>query len=325
MMNTPIYCGIDVAKRTLVVGLSHQKKTKTETNNPKGIAHLLDYLGQFEIALVTLEATGGLEIPLAKALARAGFRVLVANPQKASQYARSQNVAKTDAKDALNLAFYGQNLDLKGEAQALLYQPLSEAEEWLEALVVRRRQLVEMRRAERCRLQQSHPTQQTNIEQHIEMLDNMITALDKDIDNHTENTPDFQNKADLISDIKGVGKNCVAVLMSSLPELGKLSAKRLASLVGVIPHPRESGQWKGKSFCQGGRMLVRNALYMATLTAVRFEPVFKAFYDRLLAKGKPKKVALTACMRKLLTILNALVKRNEKWDACHHLSTGKTV
>ncbi|OOR98222.1 IS110 family transposase, partial [Haemophilus paracuniculus] len=230
---------------------------------------------------------GGLEIPVAKALARAGYRVLIANPQKAAQYARSQNVAKTDAKDALNLAFYGQNLDLKGEAEGLLYVPLSEAEERLEALVVRRRQLVDMRVAELCRLQQSHETQQPNIQQHIEMLDKLIADLDKDIDNHTENTPDFRDKAALISDIKGVGKNCVAVLMSSLPELGKLSAKRLASLVGVIPHPKESGQWKGKSFCQGGRAIVRNALYMTALSAVRFEPVFKAFYDRLLARGKP--------------------------------------
>ena len=125
-MNNPVYCGIDVAKRSLVIGFSHQKKTKTETNNTKGIQHTLDYLSQFNVALITLEATGGLEIPVAKALARAGFRVFIANPQKAASYARSQSSAKTDAKDAINLAFYGQSLDLKGEAQALLYVPLSD-------------------------------------------------------------------------------------------------------------------------------------------------------------------------------------------------------
>ncbi|BFU60624.1 IS110 family transposase [Rodentibacter abscessus] len=321
MMNTiPLYCGIDVAKKSLVIGLSNHKKTKTETNNHKGIAHLLDYLSRFDIALVTLEATGGLEIPVAKALARAGYRVLVANPQKAAQYARSQSTAKTDAKDAINLAFYGQNLDIKGEAEKLLYTPLTEAEERLEALVVRRRQLVDMRVAELNRLQQSHETQQKNISQHIEMLDKMIAELDQDID---DNTRHFKDKAELITDIKGVGKNCVAVLMSQLPELGKLSSKRIASLVGVIPHVRESGQWKGKSFCQGGRAIVRNALYMAALSAVRHEPVFKAFYNRLVARGKAKKLALTACMRKLLTIMNALVKRHEKWDASYHLSTVK--
>ena len=317
-MNESIYCGIDIAKKHLVIGFSHQKKTKTETNNPKGIQHTLAYLSQFNVALITMEATGGLEIPLAKALSRAGYRVLIANPKKASDFAKSQSWAKTDVKDAQNLAFFGQMLEIKGEAESLLYVPLSEQEEQLEALVIRRRQLVDMRVAELNRLQQSHETQQGNITQHIEMLDKLIAELDKDIDDHSQ---PFNDKAELISDIKGVGKNCVAVMMSSLPELGKISSKRLASLVGVIPHPRESGQWKGQSFCYGGRAIVRNALYMAALSAVRHEPVFKAFYERLLAKGKAKKIALVACMRKLLTIMNALVKRNEKWDATRHLST----
>lgn len=315
---TPIYCGIDVAKRSLVIGLSNQKRTKTETNNPKGIEHILEYLRRFEIRLITLEATGGLELPVAKALARAGFRVLIANPQKAAAYSRSQTFAKTDAKDAMNLAFYGQNLDITGEAEKLLYIPLTEQQEALEALVVRRRQLVGMRTAESNRLGQSHDTQHDNIKQHIAILDKMIADLDKDIDNQSKH---FDDKAALTGDIKGVGKNCIAVLMSSLPELGKLTGKAISSLVGVIPHPRESGQWKGKSFCSGGREITRNALYMAVLSAVRFEPVFKAFYERLAARGKPKKVALVACMRKLLTILNALVKHNEKWDATRHLST----
>ncbi|OOH84499.1 IS110 family transposase [Pasteurellaceae bacterium 15-036681] len=317
-MNDPIYCGIDVAKRSFVIGFSHQKKTKTETNNPKGIQHTLEYLSPFNVALITLEATGGLEIPVAKALAQAGYRVLIANPKKASDFAKSQTWAKTDAKDAHNLAFYGQMLDIKGEAEHLRYVPLTEQEELLEALVVRRRQLVDMRVAELNRLQQSHETQHANIRQLIETLDKLIAELDKDIDDHSQH---FNDKADLISDIKGVGKNCIAVIMSSLPELGKLSSKRIASLVGVIPHPQESGQWKGQSFCCGGRAAVRSALYMAVLSAVRYEPVFKAFYDRLVARGKLKKVALVACMRKLLTIMNALVKRNEKWDATRHLST----
>lgn len=315
---TPIYCGIDVAKRSLVIGLSNQTRTKMETNNPKGIEHTLAYLRRFEIRLITLEATGGLELPVAKALARAGFRVLIANPQKAAAYARSQTFAKTDAKDAMNLAFYGQNLDITGEAEKLLCIPLTEQQEALEALVVRRRQLVSMRTAESNRLQQSHESQHDSITQHIAMLDKMIADLDNDIDNQSKH---FDDKATLIRDIKGVGKNGIAVLMSSLPELGKLTGKAISSLVGVIPHPCESGQWKGKSFCSGGREMTRNALYMAALSAVRFEPVFKAFYEFLVARGKPKKVALVACMRKLLTILNALVKRNEKWDATRHLST----
>ncbi|MDE3945238.1 transposase [Glaesserella parasuis] len=257
-------------------------------------------------------------MPLKKALARAGYCVFIANPLKGSEFAKSQTRAKTDAKDAVNLAFYGLTCELKGEVEHQLYVPLTEQEKQLEALVVRRRQLVDMRVAELNRLQQSHETQLDNIQQHIEMLDKLITELDKDIDDQSKH---FSDKADLISDIKGVGKNCVAVMMSSLPELGKLSSKRIASLVGVIPHPQESGQWKGKSFCYGGRAIVRNALYMAALSAIRFEPVFKAFYTRLVAKGKAKKVAIMACMRKLLTIMNALVRRNEKWDATRYLST----
>lgn len=300
-----------------MIGLSNHKKTKTHTNNPKGIAQTLDYLRQVEnVALVTLEATGGLEIPLAKALAQAGFRVLIANPQKAASYACSQSSAKTDTKDAINLAFYGQNLDLKGEAERLLYVPLSEQEEQLQALVVRRRQLVVMRVAELNCLQQSHESQLTSIHHLIDVLDKLIAELDKDIDDHSQY---FNDKSELIADIKGVGKNTVAVLMSNLPELGKLSGKKIASLVGVIPHPRESGEWKGKSFCAGGRAIVRNALYMAALSASRYEPVFKAFYNRLVARGKAKKVALMACMRKLLTVINALVKHNEKWDATRYL------
>ena len=175
-----------------------------------------------------------------------------------------------------------------------------------------------MRVAELNRLQQSHESQKASIEQLIAVLDQMIAQLDDDID---DNTKHFKEKADLISDIKGVGKNCIAVLMSRLPELGKLSAKRIASLVGVIPHPKESGQWKGKTFCYGSRAIVRSALYMAALSAVQHEPVFKAFYTRLVEKGKAKKLALTACMRKLLTIINALIKRNEKWNPAHYLST----
>lgn len=314
----PIYCGIDVTKRTLVVGLSHHKRTKTENNNVKGIEHLIEYLRQFDIVLITLEASGHLELPAAKALARAGFRVLIANPQKAASYARSQSATKTDAKDALNLAYYGQNLDMKGEAEALLYVPLSEQEEQLEALVVRRRQLVGMRVAELNRLQQSHETQRNNIRQHIEMLSQLIDDLDRQIG---EQSQFFNDKTVLFSDIKGMGKVNTAVLIANLPELGKLSGKQISSLVGVIPHLRESGEWKGKSFCQGGRAIVRNALYMTVLSAVRFEPAFKQFYARLVANGKVKKVALVACMRKLLTIINALVKRNEKWDATRYLST----
>lgn len=314
----PTYCGIDIAKRHFVIGFTAKKTTKSMTYNAKGIQQTLEYLAQMQPVLITMEATGGLETELTKALARAGYRVWVANPKKAHDFCKSQTYSKNDQKDAINLARFGQLMDLNGELDHQLYVPLSEAEEQLEALVVRRRQLVDMRAAEKNRLQQSHASQHTSINLHIQMLDALIAQLDKDID---DQSPQFDEKAELFKDIKSVGTNTVAVLMSMLPELGKLSNKRIAALVGLAPHDNKSGESEKKPYCFGGRSLVRSALYMAALSASRHEPVFRDFYDRLIARGKLAKVALTACMRKLLTIINTLVKRNEKWQPDYHLST----
>lgn len=314
----PIYCGIDIAKRNFVIGFTSKKTTKSMTYNAKGIQQTLDYLAEFKPVLITMEATGGLETELAKALARAGYRVWIANPKKAHDFCRSQTYSKNDHKDAINLAYFGQLCEQQGDVEHKLYVPLTEAEEQLEALVVRRRQLVDMRAAEKNRLQQSHPSQQENIHQHIAMLDAMIAQFDDQIGDKND---DFGEKADLFKDIKGVGATTVATLMSQLPELGKLSNKRIASLVGVVPHDNKSGEREKKPYCFGGRAAVRSALYMAALSASQHEPVFRDFYMRLIARGKQAKVALTACMRKLLTIINTLVKRNEKWDPEHHLST----
>ncbi|EQA09345.1 IS110 family transposase, partial [Glaesserella parasuis] len=231
----------DVAKRNFVIGFSHQKKTKTETNNAKGIQHTLDYLSQFNVALITLEATGGLEIPVAKALARAGYRLQQSHETQLDDIQQhiemvDKLIAELDKDIDDQSKHFSDKADLISDIKGVGKNCVA-----LEALVVRRRQLVDMRVAELNRLQQSHETQLDNIQQHIEILDKLIAELDKDIDDQSKH---FSDKADLISDIKGVGKNCVAVMMSSLPELGKLSSKRIASLVGVIPHPQESGQWK---------------------------------------------------------------------------------
>ncbi|MGY6088810.1 IS110 family transposase [Avibacterium paragallinarum] len=312
MMNEQTYCGIDVAKRHFVIGLSTQKRTKTETNNPKGIAHTIEYLRRFSVDLIVLESTGGLELPLAKALHRTGFRVVIANPRQTNQFAMSQSLAKTDNKDAKMLAFYAQMLAMRDNVAQQLYIPPTPEQEQLEALVSRRNQLVEMRFAEKNRLEQVHSTQVFSVEQHIDYLSLRIDELDREIEQHLKHFDDTIKK---FKDIKGLGTQTIAVLMSMLPELGQYTHKQIASLVGVAPHPKESGNTKWKSRCSGGRKAVRNALYMATFVCVRFEPKLKQFYERLRANGKAFKVAINACMRKLLTILNAIVRDDSQWDA----------
>lgn len=308
MMSTQNYGGIDMSKRNFVIGLCSSQKTKTETNNPKGFTHAIEYLKKHNVTLVVLESTGGLEVPLAKAIHRAGIDVIIANPRQTHQFALSQSLTKTDAKDAKMLAFYAQMMAQRSDLAALLYQPPTEAQEVLEALVNRRNQLVDMRTAEKNRLHQVHESQVNSVSQMIEHLDNLIADLERQIDDH--NKTHFDDKAKLIQQIKGIGSVTTATLLSMLPELGKISHKQMASLVGVAPHPQESGSIKFKSRCFGGRATVRKVLYMATLVATRFEPRIKVFYERLCAKGKPRKVALNACMRKLLTILNAMMRDN---------------
>lgn len=307
-IQTPNYGGIDIAKRSFVIGTSSSGKTKTESNNAKGFNHAIEYLKKHNVTLVVMESTGGLEVPPAKALHRADIQVIIANPRQTHQFALSQSLTKTDAKDAKMLAFYAQMMAQRSDLATMLYTPPSEPEEVLEALVNRRNQLVEMRTAEKNRLQQVHESQVQSVNQMIAHSDKLIADLDKQIDDY--NNTHFGEKAKLIQQIKGVASTTTATLLSMLPELGKVSNKQIASLVGVAPHPQESGTMKFKSRCFGGRSVVRKALYMAAMVAARFEPRIKAFYKRLRAKGKPYKVAVNACMRKLLIILNAMVRDN---------------
>lgn len=304
------YAGIDIAKRNFVIGISSLHKTKTETtNNLKGFNHAIEYLQKHQVRLVVLESTGGSEVPLAKAPHRAGMNVMIANPRQTHQFARSQSLTKTDAKDAKDAempAFYAQMMAQRADLSTLLYQPPGEAEEVLEALLNRRNQLVDMRTAEKNRLEQVHCSQVRSVEQMIAHLSQLIDELDRQIDDH--NQTHFGDKAELIRKIKGVGTITTAALLSMLPELGKVSHKKIAGLVGVAPHPKESGTMKFKSRCFGGRSVVRKTLYMAAVVAVRFEPRIKAFYQHLLGRGKPYKVAVNTCMHKLLTILNVMMR-----------------
>jgi transposase len=213
---------------------------------------------------------------------------------------------KTDNKDAKMLADYAQAIEIKGKTVQMLYCPRSAEEETLEALVKRRSQLVEMRTAEKNRLTQIHETQKQSVEDLIAHFDALIDALDEQIFQYTDSG--FDGKGKIISSIKGVGNTTCAMLIAMLPELGQLSHKKIALLVGVVPPPDQSGDSDGKTGCIGGRKEVRDMLYMAALSASRFEPAIKVFYERLIAKGKPFKVAINACMHKLLRILNARVR-----------------
>ncbi|WP_240640383.1 IS110 family transposase, partial [Neisseria meningitidis] len=236
---------IDIAKRNFVIAVSSLSKTKTETNNPKGIAHTIEYLKKHKVALVVTESTGGLEIPAAKAIRRAGIAVIIANPRQTHQFAQSQPLTKTDAKDAKMPAFFAQMTAQKEDSQTMPYQPPTEAEEVLEALVNRRNQSADMRTAEKNRLHQVHETQVGSVKQLIAHFDRLIDELDKQIDNHTHTH--FDGKAQVAEQIKGIGSITTATLMAMLPELGRLSHKRIASLAGIAPHPRESGETKFKS------------------------------------------------------------------------------
>lgn len=311
LVNDSIYCGIDVGKKVFVVSLSCKDKTKTFSNTGGDIKQAITYLNTnagTNLALVVLESTGGLEIPLAKALYEAGFKVVIANPNKTSQFAKSCSNAKTDNQDAKMLALYAKFLSLDEDKLVnLLYIPPSKEQEHLEALVVRRNQLVAMRVQEKNRLGQIHHSQLDSVKAVISYLDEQIAKLEQDIDTLSKYFDDTTNK---FKDIKGVGGLTMATLMSMLPELGTLTHKQIASLVGVAPHPKESGTLKYKSQCKGGRLSVRNALYNAANVARQYEPKFKQFYERLIGKGKPFKVAINACMRKLLTVINAIVKND---------------
>ncbi|UYZ75711.1 transposase [Moraxella bovis] len=319
--NDPIYCGIDVGKKVFVVSLSCKDKTKTFSNTGGDIKQAMAYLNTYagtNLALVVLESTGGLEIPLAKALHQSGFNVVIANPNKTSQFAKSCSNAKTDNQDAKMLAFDAKFLSLdEDKLSHLLYVPPSEEQERLEALVVRRHQLVAMRVQEKNRIWQIQDSQKLSVERIIAYLDKEIKDLEQDIDTLSKHFDDTTKK---FKDIKGIGGVTVATLMSMLLKLGTLSNKEIASLVGVAPHPKESGTLKYKSHCKGGRQSVRNVLYNATNVARQYEPKFKQFYERLIGKGKPFKVAINACMRKLLTVINAIVRNDSVWQADYHLN-----
>jgi len=312
-----VFVGIDVSSQTLEVASSSEFKTWQVTNDAAGLEALVSRLLALNPALTVLEATGGYEFEAACALQAAGLAVAVVNPRTARDFARAMGaLAKTDALDARMLAAFARVLHQHPERERFV-KPLADAElQRLQALVLRRRQLVQMITSERQRMRISHVAARPSIERVIEFLKTELGDSDADVAAHVQRH--HAELATALASVPGIGAASVAVLLAELPELGKLDRRRVAALVGVAPLNRDSGQMRGQRTIWGGRADVRRTLYMATLTAVRHNPIIKTHYERLLAAGKRKKVALVACMRKLLTMLNAIAKNGSKWDPTLH-------
>lgn len=309
METTPCYVGIDVAQTHLDVAVHPSGEEWRVEYHPVGIASLVEQVAALAPTLVVLEATGGLELPLVGDLLSAQLPVVVVNPRQVRDFARALGkLAKTDALDARVLAQFG-------EATKPQIRPLADAQtQELQAVLARRRQLVGMLTAEKNRLRTATPRVQPQIQEHIQWLQRHLEEVDQDLRSLIRSSPAWRAKEKLLRSTPGVGAVLSSTLVAQVPELGQLDRRQVSALVGVAPFNRDSGTLRGKRTVWGGRSSVRATLYMATLVATRFNPTIKAFYQHLLEAGKPKKVALTACMRKLLTILNSMVKHGCHWN-----------
>jgi transposase len=303
------FAGIDVAKDTLEVFITPDTR-KSFLNNDEGQTELARFLADIRPALVVLEATGGYQIPVVEAMALRNLAIVVVNPRQIRDFAKATGrLAKTDTIDAEMIARFAEAI--RPEAR-----PLKDADAHrLQALVARRRQLVEMLTMEENRLGTATQWTRPDIEAHIEWLTECINKVGKDIVSFIRKTPLWREKEDLLRSVKGIGPVVACTLLARLPELGKLNRKKISALVGVAPFNRDSGRYRGRRTIFGGRADVRAVLYMAALSAIRYNQVIKAFYERLVHAGKLRKVAITACMRKLLVILNAMVRTNTPWCA----------
>ena len=303
-----LFVGIDVSKHQLDVAVRPTGERWTVANAPDAFGSLIKRVKALHPTLIVLEATGGLEAAVVAELAYAGLRVAVVNPKRVREFARaSGQLAKTDQLDAAVLAHFA-------EAIRPPVRPLPTAEsDRLAALVTRRRQILDMLTAERNRQHTVPGWMRSRIAEHIAWLEAAAQELDDELRQFIDQNPTWHATDDLLQSAPGVGPVTAMTLVAELPELGQLDRQEIAALVGVAPMNRDSGKKRGKRRTQGGRAHVRSVLYMAALSASRFNPIIRAFYERLLQRGKEPKVALTACMRKLLVILNAMVKKQEPW------------
>ena len=315
-----MFIGIDVAKAELVIAARPNGECWTVANDERGVKTLLDRLTTDKPELIVLEATGGYELLGVAALAAAALPVVVVNPRQVRDFARSTGqLAKTDGIDAEVLALFAERV------RPAVRPIADDAARELDALLARRRQLLEMLQAEKNRLGQvfgrGQRLVQKSLKAHITFLERELRIADTDLGTMVRESPAWRERDDLLQSVPGVGRVVSLTLLADLPELGRLSRREIAKLVGVAPLSRDSGTFRGRRFVQGGRATVRAVLYMAALVATRRNAVIRVFYRRLIAAGKPKKLALVACMRKLLTMLNVIVRTNTPWRAADGAAT----
>jgi len=300
--------GIDVSKDSLDVYYLEGNKWTKSANSPEGISKLMKNLKYHNPDIVVFESTGGFEIPLLIALAESKMPAVMSNPRQIRDFAKGLGLlAKTDEIDAQVIAIFGERV--RPEIRPFAPEKLSR----LNQLVIRRKQMVEMRASEKTRIYSATRDIRKEINKHIRWLDKRIKDIEKEIQKEINNNPVWKEKKKIVESAKGIGPTTAARLTVQLPELGTLNKKQIAALVGLAPFNRDSGNMRGRRTIFGGRSEVRKDLYMATLSAIRFNPAIKSMYDRLIAKGKLHKVAITACMRKFIVILNAMVMKKTMW------------
>jgi len=302
------FIGIDVSKNTLDIATYASGKKWQFSNDEAGISRFMETIGEITPALVVMESTGGYEAPVAYALYHSGIPVAVINPREVRDFAKAtKKLAKTDRIDAQVLAHFAAVIQPEP-------RPLSDEQaQELEAMIARRRQVIEMLTAERNRLHTARKPVRAAIKAHIDYLEKELSQIDAELKGKIEESPIQREKYNMLQSVPGVGPNLAATLLIELPELGTLNRRQIAALVGVAPLNHDSGNKRGKRSPWGGRSQVRAALYMAALVAARHNPIISQFYTRLCAEGKAKKVALVACMRKLIIILNSMLKHHVIW------------
>lgn len=308
MERQDVVVGIDVSKAQLDTAFGAEGEVVGLANDAAGISQLLERLKALRPSLVVMEASGGYETAAATAIAAAGWRLAVVNPRQVRDFARATGrLAKSDQIDARILSAFGKAIE-----PHVTSLPDEDAQA-LQGLLLRRQQLVAMRAQEHQRLEHAQSVMRKNIKKHIDWLDQQIDKLDVDLTAGLRKSPAWRAKDELLRSLKGIGRITSGTLLVALPELGRLDRRAIAALVGLAPFNRDSGTMRGRRSIYGGRARIRTLLYMAATTAIRSNPVIRAFYERLKSRGKPHKVALVACMRKMLTILNAMVRESTPW------------
>lgn len=308
--STPSFVGIDVSSETLDVHVLPDKHTWTVGNDPTGCSSLTKELKSRKVALIVLAATGGYEVPIVAELADAALPVVVVNPRQIRNFAKALGItSKTDRLDAGVLARFAQ--DVRPEIRPLP----SEEERFLRELLARRRQLVQLQTQESNRFQQAASAKvRHSVSDVLRVLEKQLRQIDADIDRLIRQSPVWREKEEIMRSVPGVGPTTARTILAELPELGRYGNRQISSLAGLAPRNRDSGKFRGTRSIGGGRGNVRQALYMAALTAIRYNPKLHEFYQRLRNEGKKFKVAITACMHKLLIILNTIVRKNIPWN-----------